>query len=518
MDDCAQEIALLQELLQVRLPHSHVELLTSRGGTAAPFPFAGLPLSLEPDSAWGATEILRASRPDLERNLVVLALANNQALCIRSDNQNDGPLVAVDLDSDRPSEGVADSLAEFIRGKGTWPKAPDQGELKGQAANEWFSRGLDRLQYHVNRLAFTYDHKKGGRLPRNHLWRPYRFCVQDVILGITVLRHNRRFNRLDVDVFLTASIPEYEADSGCRALCLILLSEAHKCGGSMEIHFTPHVEGGGVPSELAALAKDLGVTLEHVRQGGLTPQEAGRLYLALTGFRAEVRDDILSFGNEGKVSVPGICYAVNHGVWSVEELEVVIYTSQAPDRVLSGGAWPEAYHLFQDDLCCTRNAVMSGYLDRQILHREHLAEGDRVIELEDDHQPVQIFFEPGTGLKCYGLKKGETAVPIPWLANDPGFDAIQGGETLQVLLRARESADLKQRMGDDLEAALALAGEEKRRKTCIMVPADFKVLDLKEVSKRASQGGVGILLCPEFLNGLNQESMKRLESVRVIRQ
>jgi len=98
--------------------------------------------------------------------------------------------------------------------------------------------GLDLLKSHMQRYneMFHYEHKTGGKLPANHDWRPYRYCIQDVLFGAVVVQHDRKYNRLKVDVFLTADLPEYDPLAPAHALAVFLLSEAYKCGGSLRFN------------------------------------------------------------------------------------------------------------------------------------------------------------------------------------------------------------------------------------------------------------------------------------------
>ncbi|RRR69229.1 MAG: hypothetical protein EI684_16235, partial [Candidatus Viridilinea halotolerans] len=116
---------------------------------------------------------------------------------------------------------------------------------------------LQRLEERVQEYQqyFHYDHARGGTLPQNHAWRPYRFTVQNVLLGATVLRHSREHNCLEVDAFLTAHPPEYDQLAAAQALTCFLLSEAYKCGSSLELRFTKQVAAGQLPAELCALAE-----------------------------------------------------------------------------------------------------------------------------------------------------------------------------------------------------------------------------------------------------------------------
>ncbi len=116
-------------------------------------------------------------------------------------------------------------------------------EPRETADDGYVAYGLSVLEKHVHAYQerYEYDHGKGGTVPRNHDWRPYRYCIQDVLFGAVVVRHHRDGHHLVVDVLLPAAIEGYEPDAGAHALILFVLAEAYKCGGTMEIEFTENV-------------------------------------------------------------------------------------------------------------------------------------------------------------------------------------------------------------------------------------------------------------------------------------
>ena len=518
------DIGLLEELLNVKLPQSYRDFSgVEEGGTTIYPPLLGFPISLDLNSAWGATEFLRAARADMEPSFIVIRIMDSKAICMdlkRGDN-NDAPIVEIDLENQSPPVEISDSLSLYLAELRSNALKASSTRIKNLSKEDdhWFNQGIERLDYHMSKLSYGYDHKDGGQLPRSNAWRPYRFCVQDVILGITVIRHDRKYNRLEVDVFLTAKIPEYEANSGCRALTLMLLSDAYKSGGSMEIKFTEHVEGGKMPHELCELASKLGVNLSHIKKGGITPKESKELYLALSGFRDDVSKQIMELEGKGKLRAASVCYAMHHGVWTAPEIETILFSSRFPDTILTGSFPAEAWHLFHHDLFHGRNALMGGYLDRKLMGREHNVQesGDAVVEMEDDERAVEISFDPEYCSKSYRIGENEEGIYIPWLYNDINKTLIAPGESLNVVLRARDEQDLKLLFDNDLQKAIELKSVNGDM-VCIMVSGDFKRLEMVEICRKASDKNIGIIICPEFLNQLNQEVTRRFEAVKVMRQ
>ena len=529
MKTVGTELQALQELLELTFPGSYADFLATGlpGNALLPLPLFGSAVSLDEESVWGATEFVRAARPDLAPHYLVMLLLEGWAICLdlTPGGHPDPPVVRVDLESATPPRRLCATFPEFLIQA---PAAPEWffTSLPGSVHPEddyWFQRGLENLGRHIANLSFSYDHKDGGQLPRSHVWRPYRFCIQDVIFGITVIRHDRSRNRLDVDLFLTAFIPEYPAESGCRALCLILLSDAYNSGGSLEIKFSKQVEGGRLPRELVQLARSLNVSLDHAAQGGITPREAKRFYLALSGFSDPTRDKILQLEDEGRLSSASVCFGLHHGVWTIPELEVILFGSRAPDTILRGVYAPEQWHLFSYDLFQGRNALMGGYLDLYLARREFSEASGAIVELEDSGPDLEILFDAGEFCKIYRMRELEGELLVPWLRGSDEPLLLSGAHGLRVLLRARELEDLKQMIASDLEDALRvkqLCGDSGDA-VCVMVPADFSRVEAEEqqqILESFRKERIGLILCPDFLAQLDQEVRRRFEAIKVLRQ
>ena len=84
---------------------------------------------------------------------------------------------------------------------------------------------------------------------------------------------------------------------------LFILSEAYKCGGSMEIRFTEHVEGGRVPEAICELAErvDSPIPDESIVAGRISPDEARCLYAGITGFPSELRARVDELDAQGRL-------------------------------------------------------------------------------------------------------------------------------------------------------------------------------------------------------------------------
>ncbi len=510
-----EEIAKSEERLGVRFPDSY-RVFLSKFGT---FQFndivvfgLGVPRLLLP-SVECATLTARAIHPDLPPGLIPIHLIENGVFaCISPDpvrnTDEEPPLViwyATLPTQDQSWETLDPSFGHYF--------------CRLVQKPYWHDKGFQILKEHVARYQkeHEYDHAKGGKLPRNTDWRPFRYCIQDVVFGTTVVKHHQEGNCLQVDVFLTADVPEYGPMAGARALTAFLLSEAYKCGGTMEIRFTRNVEDGQVPAELQELAFQYGIHLSHVSRGRIEPGESKALYAAMTGFSGRLQEHINQLESEGKLKMARACYVVHHGVWSKEQLEMIVLGSENPESILSGQARPEQRHLYQHDLLHARAALMAGMFERMILQRNRVNEEGVTFDMEDDLRELKIHFD-GTGyVKEYLCSE---PVALPWLFDTKNDRTIPENIAFQVLVRARSQADLRFHFPADIQTA-AKWKAEKNAPTFILVPRDFTEMPgnwMAQVAEKAEQAGIGILVCPESVAVFDVEAAQRLSTSRVLRQ
>jgi hypothetical protein len=321
-----------------------------------------------------------------------------------------------------------------------------------------------------------------------------------------------------VDVFLTASIPEYEPDSGVRALALLLLSDAYKCGGSMAIRFTKDVEGDNVPRDLVSLASGEGIQLQYIEDGLVTPEEAVQLYAALTGFSSEIQSELNTLERSGRLSTAMVCYAIQNGKWDRSEVEAILRTAPDPGGLLSGGYRPELRQLYLQGLYYGRAAALFGSLDRHLRYRAH-SQSEGVVHLEDDERALELHLDGETFLATYTSLS--EPLPLPWVAAPPGDVVIPKNEPFSVLVRARDSADLKDNLAQDIALAGQLANAAQIGKPIfLLVPRDFEKLDeaLRQRLLSGLPSQVGIMVYPEFCSSLDEEITRRISGSGAMRQ
>jgi len=155
-----------------------------------------------------------------------------------------------------------------------------------------------------------------------------------------------------------------------------------------------------------------------------------------------------------------------------------------------------------------------------LISREHSVQDkdETILELEDDERNITISFDPEIGVKIYRLMEGENPMAIPWLAHGSESKILTPGQELLVLVRALAPEIMTRRLMKELAGAGEIRRRHPEKNIALLVPADFNRLDLPEVFTKASEEDVLLIVCPEFLNQIDQEVVRRFESVKVVRQ
>jgi hypothetical protein len=390
---------------------------------------------------------------------------------------------------------------------------------------------MKHLQEHVK--AFEREFLSKDRVPPKDAWRPHRFAMRDVILGIAVIRHNARSrkydpkrhletmfstgnNTLQVDFCLSENppfLPEYE---GTKILALFLLSEAFMCGSSMEIEFTPNVNGGRVPGLLYDLAFLNHVQLRHADRGRITPKEARQLYLNLTGFSEDVQTKIMELALGGEVKPERVCYMVNSGIWKREEIEILLMGSTFPDLALLGDIDFERYLLMENCMLQARTAVMGGTLLRKLAYREVLRDG-KAVDVEATERILKARFNPeyhALEITC------DEDLPIPWLDEDI---KVKAGQVVMVMLVSRDGTSTYLRKKADLELLGNMIENQTARPKkhfFLLLSVDAQDKDgaeYKKYKRRVEALEANLLLCPINVSDLDSDALQRLEKSKVTR-
>jgi hypothetical protein len=373
-----------------------------------------------------------------------------------------------------------------------------------------------------------YDEKfrQKNILPKNHDWRSYRWCSRDIVFSLLTFRHERSRNCLEVDVCLIANPEQYAENSGAKIAMNALLSEAYKCGSSMEIVFTDNVESrlengikrGRVPAYIYDLSYELGVRLKHVLEGHITPFEARQMYMALVGFSKEAQERVMKLSIDGLLSPERACFLVAGGIWSVAEAEAIILGVKNPENVMMSANNPENRLLYLADVLVARGAILGGSLDKK-LQKNELTENGEIIESEDELVDHLISFDKETYAKSYVAAED---CEIPWTA-EKGL-TLMAEEQMVVMVRARSSAEIRMAFGADLESLINTIEKYKtinpEVKVGILYPRDFEDVPEDEkvgIKQSVSDTGAFLMVSPESISGLDKEAMRRIETGRMVR-
>jgi hypothetical protein len=277
-------------------------------------------------------------------------------------------------------------------------------------------RACERLLDYVAKFQkeYPYDHAAGGSLPRSHRPRPIRYCIQDVVFGVVVVRQQRGKDGLQVDLFIAEDVPEYLPDAGAEALLMLLLSEAWRLGTSMDLEFGKDVENGSIPGSIRRIAHKVGVSLESM--GSVITAEAARsIYVRSTGFDAATAERIDDLRRTGRMSPERACFAVHSGVWTRPEVGHIVASAGFPDAVLSGQRQAVAGLLWLQDLCDAAGAVLGGSLDARLRLRPAVARAADLAQSDEDaFVDLSVSLDPTSCSMEYMCAE---MLEIPWVAS-----------------------------------------------------------------------------------------------------
>lgn len=513
-----QEIETLQTDLGVTLPESYRVFLREFGFISGSFcNFLGLTqIPKHPSNVFFANQLIQSIYPDLPKKLIPIESIDQDRIVFMdlTDPDQGSPILEINfIDPDRPiSRIISNDFEAYL-----YRRLYDE---------KYFRFGSKVLDEHVKEFEESHVSASTGQLktPRVHEWRPYRLCVQDIFLGLTVFKHDRVRNFHDVDVFLTASIPEYEFDSGVKGLTLAILSDAFRCGSSMEIHFSGEVEGGTVPLELRELAERLKINLKKANEGIILAGESEQLYLALSDPDQELTKTLENLPR--KVSPLLLSFAINSGIWDRSELLYLIQTAEYPERVLAGELDPEDRLLYRQDLIAGRNALLAGQIDRRLRYRHH-RNSDGEYHVESDQKPLKMnCIEKHNALSWYSeqesLEIDGSVKVLPgekqWQDQESVSYQIPEGKELIILLRAREVYHLEDLKSDFADAS-ALKEGFPNAVFFVLVTRDIEKMNrgcIEEVLQQ-NQSEIGLIMQKDFCTQLDDDVNQRFRSTRGLR-
>jgi len=392
---------------------------------------------------------------------------------------------------------------------------PPQNHIHERAIDT-LRQTLTRLQAHVR--ALTFEHGTEQKVPRAHVYRPYRLTLDGTLVAAIVLRASEAFNLCEVDVFLTTELSGLERLDVTRAALLFAFSDAAQHAGSMAVQFTQACSPSGVPPHVRELAGRAGVTLKHADAGTLDPDEVRELYLRWTGLSEAAQASVRLLAQRGFFSIERICYLIALDLWPVSEVDMVLQCSPYPDLILGGGLDLADRHLSAHALAHARAAVMSGYLGRALRYLQPaLASRDFV---ERRHYRAVDRRLIADQLSVIHGPFSEAVELAGWSPLDDDVLPIARGGAVASFLRPRPLEEIRVFLRQDIQSIQATRTIDSSLAALLVYPGDYRRLsseERREADQFARQYGVWLAVCPETVAGLNAEVLRRQRLGRAIR-
>lgn len=266
-------------------------------------------------------------------------------------------------------------------------------------------------------------------------------------------------------------------------------------------HFSFHLEQAQATAQVDIIAR-YGIRFDQPETGQVSPEEAKAIYATLTGFSRDFQGQIRALEEAGEISMARVCYVVNHGLWTREQVEMIVTGSEQPESVLRGWATALQRHQFYHDLLHARAALLGGMLDRILSERD---------------QSLDIQFNGIFYAKVYRSKE---TILIPWLYPDARRLEIEGGQSFNVLVRARDEADILLHLSEDIKHAETLR-IQTQRPTFVLLPQDFFSLPHRFQEQFCGESelvGLSLLISPDSVRVFDAEAFQRLSRSQVLRR
>jgi hypothetical protein len=477
----AERIARFEDRYEIWLPAAYRALVEAFGDlTAVEMPYRLLGLSDDrtrrPTTASALAE-LRSTLIDFPSDLLpVEVLPDSQVACLQLTGSNDPPVVVID--AERLSVGPVPAAARFSEFCGDW-----LSDVRGMGAILRHARRLDRLVEQRRRPPDKQD--------RPDDWRAYRFCSQDVIVGATLVRHNRDDHVTEVAALPCTTLTSHADDAPLSGLLALVLSDAYRSGGNLSLQFvnqaTENPRPVPIPHRVRRFAAAHGVPLARAGSGHIDADAGRRLFVEAIecpeGLRDLLRDDVLA------MSAPAACFAVTNGIWDASAVEYVARTADDAGRVLAGLSRPLDGVAWESDLdTASRALLVSGLVTRR-------ATSGGLAQARDAEDVVRHVETISTASRTVVLRtEGEEAIEVLPVFGD------------EDLLIARI-----------VELAEWLGAGARTASPCMLVPRDVERVDPRRV-EQAESAGVRILVSPLFSTTIAAEAARSLERARTSRR
>lgn len=311
----------------------------------------------------------------------------------------------------------------------------DAGDYVRSVAEELRARpqGLARMLDEIG-PAYELDFLEKAKRPRDFVIRPVRIACQNVIVGLAAFAHDSGIDGMSVVAWQTCEVPHVATHEGNRGLAALMLCDAYRSGGTMEIRFdrparlsAEGVTQAGkpvrvnkryrghpemsVPASLRRYGRSVGVELGADDPAGISPTEARNLFQAVTPMPFDLKHRVEEAVSAGMVTPESLCFSLLAPVWRDIELDFILATSGRVASILSGGAeWTDRSARQAETEVC-RAAVMLGMLFRRLNATDTAAADGSARLVEDVKVGVEWTILPRLGAVRFTQLQADCEVP-----------------------------------------------------------------------------------------------------------
>lgn len=265
--------------------------------------------------------------------------------------------------------------------------------------------------------------------PRDFIVRPVRIACQNVIVALAAFSQDSAFDGLGVVAWQTCEVTHVATNEASRALTALMLCDAFKSGGTMEVRFDRPARATGidkaipghpeekVPAALRRFARTVGVEGLSDDARSITPVVARELFRAVTPMPEDLRARVdHATANEG-IAPERLYFALMTGTWHPLELDFMLATSARTGSIISGGAdWNSRPERQAETEVC-RAGLMASMLYNRLNNRDSAGAAGGARMLEDDRQGVEWHVDDDSAsIEFLHL---DDSVDPPWLHQWP---------------------------------------------------------------------------------------------------
>lgn len=509
-----------REQLRVDPPEGLDAAYAGAGATVAELIYKpGLPANEPPSLEWAINECAVSAWPLVPGYVPLIGVDEESFACVVATPQGEprsplhGQIVRWHLTTekwDRQRDVLDTSVADYLTSV--------EEELASRKT------GLDRMLDEIG-PAYEAIYLENEKRPRDFVIRPVRLACQNVIVGLAAFAQDTSIDGLSVFAWQTAEVPHVATHDGNRAMTALMLCDAFKNGGTMEIRFDrrgevkPYLDADGklhgpfeydkghpeqkVPASLRRFARTLGVEVGVENKRSITPREARELFTAVTPMPEELRCRVVDAVDRGLATPERLCFTLMSQLWREIELDFLLAVSDRARSILEGGASWEFRAERQAESHLARAARMVGMLYRRLDTKDAAAADGEARVLEDNRVGIKW-----SVIEDYGavMFSGMTEAVLPWLST--GETRVGPDDSLVAIPRSLPSPE-------DIELVRSLKTDSIV--PVLVVPGDCFDRSSAEVGG-VPCGDITVLLCPERLGELDQAIEATLLSARMTRQ